>query len=111
VPDGYIVQSHSLTLSSLPQHLVAAGGYITDILHRIRVVSTSRSQRQTLMRFFYGKIVELLFDPVRTQWESYTPFLDYTTQLGKAMLRRRHLLEDLAAKKWSMLLPPNFQFP
>jgi hypothetical protein len=27
------------------------------------------------------------------------------------MLRRRHSLEDLAAKKWSMLLPPNFQFP
>jgi hypothetical protein len=43
-------------------------------------------------------------------WSDNTNLLDYNTQLGRSLLRHQYLKENLATKKWNMILPTKFQF-
>jgi hypothetical protein len=36
--------------------------------------------------------------------------MDFSIQLGRTLLRKRHATDDLATKKWHLILPGRFQF-
>jgi hypothetical protein len=42
-------------------------------------------------------------------WSDVKPFMNFTTQTGRTMLRKRYTPPDLVSTKWNLQLPSNFQ--
>jgi hypothetical protein len=75
--------------------------FFTGTLYRVRVIASKREQQKIPVQFFYGRIEDLTIDPARIIWSD---------NVGLFTLRKRHLIEDLATRKWHMILPPKFKF-
>jgi hypothetical protein len=110
VPDGYMMQPHSCTLSPLPTALLESRHVVRGIFYQIRVVPITTGQRKIHIFFFYGRICDFTLDPVHVTWHDHFGLLEYLTQKGRAFLRSCHITKDLSRKKWHMILPPNFTF-
>ena len=63
-------------------------------------------------QLFYGKTKLLEWDPHRFEWqggERNIPLLEYTSQLGREMLKKQHILPNLVTKKWQGVLHHDFR--
>jgi hypothetical protein len=105
----FTVRTQSCTL-----HPIRAVDHGAAVMHirgypaQVRVIHTSRGQRKLEVFFFYGRLSDLRFDPGRLTWSDQSPFLDYSTQKGRALLKARHTPPDLAKTKWPMVLSEDF---
>jgi hypothetical protein len=66
-------------------------------------------QRKIPVMFFYSHIQDLRLDPFIIKWPDQLSILNYWTEQGRALLRKFHVVEDLATKKWYFILP-KFKF-
>jgi hypothetical protein len=108
--DGYTVLPQFGTLCRLLLQITESNGSIARVFHRVRVMIYTQGQRKLPICFFYGKISHLTFDLARATWLDYSSILDYSTPKGRALLCTCRPVEDLATKKWKLILPARFQF-
>jgi hypothetical protein len=81
-----------------------------EIRKKVEFVSSKRGQKKVVVRFFFGRIRDLDWDPSRFRWSDHQGILDYSTQQGRSLLRACYNTPDLAATRWNLILPPRFQF-
>jgi hypothetical protein len=64
------------------------------------------------IKFFYGWMDQLTWNSGRFEQRrnAHTPLLIYSTKQGHELLRNKHVLPNLAKKKWSGILPINHKF-
>jgi hypothetical protein len=110
ISDGYTVLPQSGSLYPLPRQATESNGSIIEVLHRVQVMTCTRGQCKLPVQFFYGRISHLTFNSARALWHDYSSILDYSTPKGRALLYTRHPVENLATKKWKLILPTRFQF-
>jgi hypothetical protein len=77
----------------------------------VRVVLVKRGPQKEKVHLFYGKVRELHWDPGRLLWPKGKPFMEYTTQLGRKLLRDKRVIPDIPRLRWSDTLPSSFVFP
>jgi hypothetical protein len=99
--DGYTVLPQSGTLCHLPLQVTESNGSIAGVLYRVQVMTCTRGQRKLPIRFFYGKILHLTFDPTQATWNDYSSILDYSTPKGRALLCTRRLVRTSLLKSGS----------
>ena len=89
-------------------------GDIVGFFHKVKIIHTTRGPKKEgvreEIRFFYGKMATLGWDPDRWRWVDGDQFLNYTTKLGKELLSSRDPGITRAAEKWQGCLPPNYRF-
>jgi hypothetical protein len=61
----YEVQPQSRTLKEIPPELTASGQSLSSYISRVRVLQIQHSQRKLVVRFFFGKVKDLDWDPIR----------------------------------------------
>jgi hypothetical protein len=62
------------------------------------------------IRLYYGKINSLAWNPGKFEWPGSIPFINFTTKLGRGLLKRRKIIQDVTERKWSGILPTRFKF-
>ena len=108
---AYTVQARFHTSADCtPECVQRCQWSITSVVSAIWVVCTTRGQKKIPVKFSYGRIRELVWDPLRTSWSDGKGLLDYSTRQGRVVLRNRHAPLQLARKKWPILLPHDFNF-
>lgn len=93
-------------LIAIKEHLP----FIRGSAQLVGVVATKRGQKQTEILFYYDRVRALQWDPNRLFWSDHNPFMDYSTQKGRALLRRTHPPPQVAERKWNCTLPADFDF-
>jgi hypothetical protein len=85
---------------------------INGTWHRIRVVSVVKGQKlkRYQVNFYYGRVDQLTWDPGRICWPSGIPLMSYSTKMERELLRKRHIIPNIAEQKWSGILPPSLEF-
>lgn len=68
------------------------------------MVMIKRGPKKTCTYLFYGRSDSLEWDPERYQWESSTPFMNYTTELGRNLLKSQHVEPNVVTVKWQGVL-------
>jgi hypothetical protein len=59
---------------------------------------------------FWGKVLELTYDPARWIWEDDRSLLDFSTAKGRKMLAQPRIqLSKNVAKGWPMVIPSSFK--
>lgn len=102
----YTIQQTSSSLTPINEHLP----FIRGSAQLVRIVVAKRGQKQTEVLFYYGRVRALTWDPNRLFWSDHSPFMDYSTQKGRAFLRRTHPPPRVAEQKWNHTLPADFDF-
>jgi hypothetical protein len=83
---------------------------IWGVATRVRIVDVVKSLAKKAIKLFYGQIQNLPWDPAKFRWNRSTPFMKFTTKSGREALKKRHVIPNVAVKKWSGILPANFKF-
>jgi hypothetical protein len=78
-------------------------------VRRVRVVELKRGLKKTSILMFYGRSDSLAWDPARYQWNTSTPFMNYSADLGRKILKAKHKIPDVIESKWQGVLPANFR--
>jgi hypothetical protein len=81
---------------------------VTGYMKRVRVALIKRGPKKTCMSLFYGHSDRLIWDPKRFQWNQTTLFMSYTAEIGRDILKQRHIVPDVVATKWQGVLPKNY---
>lgn len=74
--------------------------------------STSlRGPKKKEILLYYGRVDGLQWDPGRMEWnwKGGTPIMNYTTNMGRLMLKRHHTVPPVIKKKWEGILPQSFK--
>ena len=81
-------------------------------LEKIRVATIKRGRAKLEIHLFYGKINSLKWNPDRLYWnnDKQTFFMNYSTDLGRSLLKKKNTPLALAMNKWANALPPTFEF-
>ncbi len=81
------------------------------IIKRVRVLNLSKcSTRKRHFLMFWGKVLELTYDPARWIWEDDRSLLDFSTAEGRKMLAQSRIqLNKNVAKGWPMVIPSSFK--
>jgi hypothetical protein len=58
---------------------------------------------------FYGRCDQLDWDLECYQWNASTPFMNYTAELGRSMLKRHHQVPNVVTRKWQGVLPATYR--
>lgn len=82
---------------------------LSGYIRKVRVVGIERGQRKVKELLYYGRIDLLDFDPGLIKFHDDICFMSYTTKRGRDMLRRHHIIPDLA-RKWADILPDHHHF-
>jgi hypothetical protein len=77
-------------------------------MHRVSVVLIKRVPKKACMYLFYGRSDKLKWDPKRFQWNSTTPFMSYTAEIGREILKKLHVVPDVILTKWQGILPGDY---
>jgi hypothetical protein len=80
------------------------------ILRRVRVVIVKNGPKKTCTLLFYGRSDRLLWNPDQYQWDGATPIMNYTSELGRKMLKTRHVVPNVVMRKWQGVLPVSYKF-
>lgn len=89
----------------------ANGGTLVDrlqgMIRRVRIAIVTRGPKKKKILLYYGRVDHLQWDPERFHWNwiGGTPFMNYTTKMGRLMLRRNHVVPHLVTNKWRGILP------
>lgn len=83
----------------------------TGIVKRIQVVTVKQEPKKQAIMLHYGKIDSLPWDLGKFVWKgsTATPLMNYTTKLGRDLLRKHHVIPSVVEKKWSGILPRSFK--
>jgi hypothetical protein len=117
----YIVNGHSATLALIPADNRLKGAQwdsfgedlespARGILQRVRVVTVKKGPKKTHTLLFYGQSDHLMWNPNRYQWAGATPIMNYTSELGRRMLKLRHVVPNVVMRKWQGVLPVLYKF-
>lgn len=82
---------------------------VTGKIRKVRVTPIERGQRKVKEKLYYGRIDLLDFDPNCIKYRDDISFMSYTTKTGRALLKRHHLVPNLA-RKWTGVLPAHHNF-
>ena len=82
----------------------------TGTIHRVHVVEVVKGPKVQVVELFYGRINHLSWNLGKFQWDSQSPFMKYSTKLGRERLLSRLVIPNVAERKWSGVLPTNFKF-
>jgi hypothetical protein len=82
---------------------------VSSLLRRVPVVTIKRGPRKTDTHLFYGLSDRLQWDPNRFQWNITTPFMCYTAELGRDILKKRHIVPNVVTIKWQGVLPMDYK--
>ena len=82
----------------------------TGLPFRVHVQSIFKGPKKKRVLVHYVQIRNLTWDTTRLEWPDNVQFMQYSTKLGRKLLRKRHPLLQLAAKKWGQMLLANFRF-
>jgi hypothetical protein len=74
------------------------------IMCRVRVMTITRGPKKTCTYLFYGKSDSLTWNLERFQWNSNTPIMSYTAEMGREILKKRHIVPDVVTTKWQGIL-------
>jgi hypothetical protein len=116
----YVVNAQSSTLSVIPGGRRLQGARwdvsgddlespVRGTMRRVRVVAVQRGPKKVCTYFFYRRSDRLLWDPDRYQWDAATPFMSYSAELGRKILKRRHIVPDVILTKWEGVLPLDYK--
>ena len=94
------------------QTLLPADVFETCDLHcfvaRVQVVVVKHGPHKEKIQLFYGRICNLLWDPRCPVWSNGKNFMDYTTQMGRELLRAKHSIPDIPSLCWADTLLASF---
>ena len=90
-------------------HLMEPETRLSGVLHRVRVATVIKGPKKVITHFFYGKTDLLKWDPNRFSWPGNTPYMMYTSKLGRQWLAQKHVLPDVVKRKWRGVLPVGFR--
>ena len=89
-------------------------GDMVGFFHKVKIIHTTRCPKKDGLReeirFFYGKMATLGWDPDRWRWADGDQFLNYTTKLGREVLSSRDPGIPRVAEKWQGYLPANYRY-
>jgi hypothetical protein len=84
------------------------------LFHKVKIIHTTKGPMKEGVRkeikFFYGKMANLGWDPDQWRWATGSYFLDYTTKKGREVLSSRDPGIIRVAEKWQGYLPANHKF-
>jgi hypothetical protein len=81
-----------------------------NLMSRVRVTEIKRGPKKMSILMFYGRSDSLEWDLERYQWDTTTPFMAYTAETGRKILKTRHQVPNVVTKKWQGKLPATFKF-
>jgi hypothetical protein len=119
----FTVNVHSVSLNELEYEFKLRGArwdqhgedlinLISGYVRRVRVVQVTKGPRKLVTLFFYGRCDQLEWDPNRYKWEEATNanmFLAYSSNMGRRLLKRHHVVPNVIERKWIGVLPLNFK--
>jgi hypothetical protein len=79
------------------------------VMQRVRVVMVKKGPKKTCMLMFYGRSDRLIWDPDCYQWDVGTLIMNYTLELGRKILKRRHVVPNVVMRKWQGVLPITYK--
>ena len=82
---------------------------LVGCLKCVRVVQVKRGPKKSIILLFYGKTQTLEWDPDRYEWPEEVHFMYFTTQSGRKILFKRHVIPAVVQKKWTGILPDTFK--
>ena len=89
-------------------------GDFVGVFHHVKIIHTTRGPKKEgvreEIRFFYGKMATMGWDPDRWRCADGDQFLNYTTKQGREILSSRDPGIPCVAEKWQGYLPANYRF-
>ena len=70
----------------------------------------SKGPKKNVSRLFYDKNDLFKWNPNKFKWNDKTLFMKFPTKLGRDILMKRHIIPNVAVRKWSGILPPSHKF-
>jgi hypothetical protein len=83
---------------------------VWGIVARVRVAEVVKGPKKVCINLFYGKMKSLGWDPNKFRWNASTPFMRFSTKLGRELLKARHDIPNVAVRKWHGILPADHNF-
>jgi hypothetical protein len=73
---------------------------VIGLMRRVRVIPVKRGPKKSSIMFYYGCSDQLEWDPDRYQWNISIPLMNYTVELDRTLLKRRHIVPNVITRKW-----------
>jgi hypothetical protein len=122
----YVVQHQSAILQELTYEQRCVGARwdlrgedlvspISGVMRRVRVIPVTRGPKQRTILLYYGRVDQLSWDPARYAWNlpntkgEQPAFMNYSAQLGRSLLRWKHVVPDVVIRKWEGVLAPSYR--
>jgi hypothetical protein len=70
----------------------------------------SKGPKNNVSRLFYDKTDLFEWDPNKFKWDNKTPFMKFPTKLDRDILKKMHVIPNVAVRKWSGILPASHKF-
>jgi hypothetical protein len=91
----YIVMPNSKALLLITCGARSNGSEVPEyefngVLSRVQIQCVLKGPKKKAILLYYGKIRDLTWDPTRLQRPGNLEFMQYSTKLGRKLLRQRH---------------------
>lgn len=98
IPMAEESRKHNMVMDSREEDMI---NKFRGIVNRVRVVPVKHGPKKKEILLYYGKVDQLHSDLERynSKWLGGTPFMEYTTNIGRSILRKHHKIPSVMEKK------------